>query len=190
MALTGLTAVLTGCVTISTNEWSRSTVAVYPQSAAARARIWSGPRRSSGRQPLPVGGLGQFNLPRCQFLVEPQDVRRTSILRQLHPFESVRRCIGFHEQSQNPFHLAGERALSRQHQQRCLVFNALWEPPIGGEEAGNPAQDRWIARVFGHIRAAPIFTVKSGRPVHPLTGIDSNRSSAFPLTFSASGAIP
>ncbi len=88
----------------------------------------------------------------------------------------------FDEQPQNPFYLSAERALSRQHQQQRLVFNALWELPIGDEEAGKPAQDNWITRVFGHIEVAPIFTAESGRPVNPLTGVDSNRSNAFPLS--------
>ncbi len=89
----------------------------------------------------------------------------------------------FDEQPQNPFNLRSERALSLQHQQQRLVFNALWELPIGDEEAGKAAQDNWITRVFGHIEVAPIFTVESGRPVNPLTGIDSSRSGAFPLSW-------
>src|SRR5258707_7698996 len=36
----------------------------------------------------------------------------------------------FDEQPQNPFNLAAENALSRQHQQQRFVFNALWELPI------------------------------------------------------------
>ena len=88
----------------------------------------------------------------------------------------------FDEQPANPFNLALERALSLQHQQQRLVFNALWELPIGEEEAGKQAQNNWITRVFGHIEVAPIFTVESGRPVNPLTGVDSSRSGAFPLS--------
>jgi hypothetical protein len=88
----------------------------------------------------------------------------------------------FEEQPGNPFRLAADRALSLQHQQQRLVFNALWELPIGEQEPGKPAPDNWVTRVFGHIEVAPIFTVESGRPVNPLTGIDSNRSGAFPLS--------
>jgi len=88
----------------------------------------------------------------------------------------------FDEQPQNPFNLAPEWALSRQQQQQRLVFNALWELPIGDEEPGKPAPDNWMTRVFGHIEVAPIFTVESGRPVNPLTGVDSNRSGAFPFS--------
>jgi hypothetical protein len=98
----------------------------------------------------------------------------------------------FDEQPQNPFNLAPEWTLSRQQQQQRLVFNALWELPIGDEEPGKPAQDTWITRVFGHIEVAPIFTVESGRPVNPLTGVDSNRSGAHPPSARPwdSGEIP
>jgi hypothetical protein len=88
----------------------------------------------------------------------------------------------FDEQPQNPFHLRADRALSLENQHHRLVFNALWELPIGDQEPGKPAQDNWITRIFGHIEVAPIFTVESGRPVNPLTGLDSTRSGAFPLS--------
>jgi len=35
---------------------------------------------------------------------------------------------------------------------------------------------------FSHIEVAPILTFESGRPVNPLTGLDSNQSHAFPLS--------
>ena len=54
--------------------------------------------------------------------------------------------------------------------------------PIGDEEAGKRAQDNWITRVFEHIEVAPIFTIESGRPVNPPTGVDSSRSGTFPLS--------
>jgi hypothetical protein len=88
----------------------------------------------------------------------------------------------FDEQPQNPFALSAERALSRQDQRHRLVFNALWELPIGDEEAGKPPMDNWVTKVFGHIEIAPIFTVESARPLNPLTGVDSNRNDAFPLS--------
>jgi outer membrane receptor for ferrienterochelin and colicin len=91
----------------------------------------------------------------------------------------------FDEQPQNPFRLAAENALSRQHQQQRFVFNALWELPIG-DEKDNGASSRenagWLTRTFSHIEVAPIFTAESGRPVNPLTGLDSNRSHAFLLS--------
>jgi hypothetical protein len=39
-----------------------------------------------------------------------------------------------------------------------------------------------LTRAFGHIEMAPILTVESGRPVNGLTGLDSNRTHAFPLS--------
>jgi len=91
----------------------------------------------------------------------------------------------FDEQPQNPFNLRGENAVSRQHQQQRFVFNALWDLPIGEEEDknGKPEESTsWLAQTFSHIEVAPILTFESGRPVNPLTGVDSNQSHAFPLS--------
>ena len=77
------------------------------------------------------------------------------------------------EQAQNPANLTAERALSLQHQQQRFVFNALWELPIGDEEPGKPPKNDWVTKAFGHIEVAPIFSVSSGRPVNPLTGVDT-----------------
>ena len=91
----------------------------------------------------------------------------------------------FDEQPQNPFNLRAENALSHQHQQQRFVFNALWDLPIGEEEdkAGKAGEGGgWLTETFSHIELAPIVTVESGRPVNPLTGLDSNRSHAFPLS--------
>ena len=91
----------------------------------------------------------------------------------------------YNEQPQNPFNLAAEYALSLQQQQQRFVFNALWELPIGDEDdqGGKTEQNQgWLIRTFGHIELAPIFTIQTGRPVNPLTGLDSNRSHAFPLS--------
>jgi outer membrane receptor for ferrienterochelin and colicin len=91
----------------------------------------------------------------------------------------------FDEQPQNPFDLGAENALSRQHQQQRFVFNALWELPIGDEEdeGGKSGENTgWLTQTFSHIEVAPILTLGSGRPVNPLTGLDSNQSHAFPLS--------
>jgi hypothetical protein len=88
----------------------------------------------------------------------------------------------FNEQPQNPWDLAAERALSLQDQRHRLVFNALWELPIGDEENGQPPPGDWATRIFRHIEVAPIFTVESGRPADPLTGVDSNGSHPFPFS--------
>src|SRR6202521_1160376 len=91
----------------------------------------------------------------------------------------------FDEQPQNPFDLRAENAVSRQHQQQRFVFNALWELPIGDEEEkGGKSEENtgWLKQMFSHIEVAPILTLESGRPVNPLTGLDSNQSHAFPLS--------
>jgi hypothetical protein len=89
----------------------------------------------------------------------------------------------YDEQPQNPFDLGSENALSRQQQQQRFVVSALWDLPIGDEEGGKSDQSAgWLTRTFSHIEMAPIFTAESGRPVDPLTGLDSNQSHAFPLS--------
>lgn len=91
----------------------------------------------------------------------------------------------YDEQPQNPFDLRAENAVSRQHQQQRFVFNALWDLPIGDEEdtGGKPPESPgWLTQTFRHIEMAPILTLESGRPVNPLTGLDSNQSHAFPLS--------
>lgn len=91
----------------------------------------------------------------------------------------------FDEQPQNPFDLRAENAVSRQHQQQRFVFNALWELPIGDEEekgGKSEGSTSWLTETFSHIEVAPILTLESGRPVNPLTGLDSNQSHAFPLS--------
>jgi outer membrane receptor for ferrienterochelin and colicin len=91
----------------------------------------------------------------------------------------------YDEQPQNPFNLRAENAVSRQHQQRRFVLNALWDLPIGDEEdKAGKSQERtgWLTRTFSHIEMAPILTLESGRPVNALTGLDSNQSHAFPLS--------
>jgi hypothetical protein len=90
----------------------------------------------------------------------------------------------YDEQPQNPFDLRAENAISRQHQQQRFVFNALWDLPIGDEEEkGGKAEENtgWLTETFSHIEVAPILTLGSGRPINPVTGVDSNRSHAFPL---------
>ncbi len=91
------------------------------------------------------------------------------------------------EQPQNPANLAADRALSLQHQQHRFVFNALWELPIGDEDPGRPPEEDWVSKVFGHIEVAPIFTASSGRPVNPLTGIDTYRLMVWPLSARPAG---
>ncbi|HYK89582.1 MAG TPA: TonB-dependent receptor, partial [Acidobacteriota bacterium] len=90
----------------------------------------------------------------------------------------------FNEQPENPFDLRAERAPSLQHQQQRFVFNALWDLPIGEDEKNRGAvHDRsLLEHMLGHIEAAPILTIVTGRPENPMTGLDSNRGQAFPLS--------
>ncbi len=91
----------------------------------------------------------------------------------------------YDEQPENPINLTAENAISRQQQQQRFVFNALWDLPIGGEEEKSGKSEEnagWLTQTFSHIEVAPILTLESGRPVNPLTGLDSNHSHAFPLS--------
>ena len=91
----------------------------------------------------------------------------------------------YYEQPQNPYNLVAENALSALDQRHRFVFNALWDLPIGDEDdnGGQPNPDAgWLTKTFSHIELAPIVTVQSGNPVNPITGLDSNRSDAFPLS--------
>src|SRR5467141_254399 len=54
--------------------------------------------------------------------------------------------------------------------------------PLAMKRPTNPRRTTGSHGSFGHIEVAPIFTVESGRPVNPLTGVDSSRSGAFPLS--------
>jgi hypothetical protein len=69
---------------------------------------------------------------------------------------------------------------------------ALWDLPIGEDEdkAGSPQGNTgWLTQAFSHIELAPILTLESGRPADPLTGLDSNRSHAFPLSARPLGLV-
>jgi len=121
-----------------------------------------------------VSGGGQMGLVTSKLLTLPQGGYTFS--------KTLDNASDFNEQPENPFALLAERALSRQDQRHRLVFNALWELPIGDEEAGKPPRDDLFTKIFGHIEVAPIFTLESARPVNPLTGIDSNGNDAFPLS--------
>jgi hypothetical protein len=95
----------------------------------------------------------------------------------------------FDEQPQNPFDLRSDRALSRNHQQHRFVVSALYDLPFGDEDEKkgqsprqkNAAVDR-LSSILEHIEVAPIVTLGGGRPVNPLTGVDSNRSDSFPIS--------
>lgn len=90
---------------------------------------------------------------------------------------------GFSEQPQNPYDLPAERALSRYDQRHRFVFSGLFDLPIGDEEdKPQGAQDEnegLLTKVFSNIELAPIVTIGSGRPVNPLTGLDSNLAHSY-----------
>ncbi len=103
--------------------------------------------------------------------------------------KSIDNASDFDEQPENPYNLKAERALSRSHQAQRFVMSGLFDLPFGEEEEKGSASSRrsgagseLLGRILGHIALAPIVTVGTGRPVDALTGLDSNRSEAFPLS--------
>jgi len=94
----------------------------------------------------------------------------------------------FDEQPQNPRDLAAEHAVDQRHR---LVASAIIEIPGSGDmddpgETGAPATG-W-RRVFGNIEIAPILTIGSGALANPLTGVDDNRTHAWPFNARPLGA--
>jgi hypothetical protein len=92
----------------------------------------------------------------------------------------------FNEQPETPFNVRAERALSRNHQGHRFVASALYDLPLGEDEENAQAQTSGrpsrVVGLLSHIEVAPIVTIGSGRPVDPLSGVDSNQSDAFPLS--------
>ena len=95
----------------------------------------------------------------------------------------------YDEQPENPSNLRAERALSLSYQQQRFVLSALFELPFGQKEekgvqtsAQTTVGSELLGKLLGHFELAPIVTVASARSVNPLTGLDSNRSHAFPLS--------
>jgi len=103
----------------------------------------------------------------------------------------------FDEQPQNPYNLKDEWRFSRNQQAQRVVFSGLFELPFGeepGESAArgalSPASslpNSRLRKILAHVELAPIVTLGSGRPVNPLTGLDSNHCSAFPLSARPAG---
>jgi hypothetical protein len=79
----------------------------------------------------------------------------------------------FDEQPQNPFATRAEKAPSRNYQGHRFTLSALWEAP---------SEAKGWEKVLKHVAIAPILTIGSGRPMDALTGLDSNRSGAWPLS--------
>jgi hypothetical protein len=87
----------------------------------------------------------------------------------------------FNEQPDNPYMIRGERSLSSNDQRHRFVLSGTFDLPFGDEEEGKK-NSGVMAKIFGNIEAAPILIIGSGRPINPLTGIDANRTGAFPLS--------
>ncbi|HEY4046011.1 MAG TPA: hypothetical protein VGM27_04005, partial [Acidobacteriaceae bacterium] len=74
-------------------------------------------------------------------------------------------------------------APSLQDQRQRFVVSALWDLPIGdADDPGNAtaSHNPWV-RAFSNIEVAPIFSVATGMPVNPLTGVDSGLAYVFPF---------
>lgn len=92
------------------------------------------------------------------------------------------------EQPQNPYATNADRGLSLFDLRHRFVLSGLFDLPIGDE--GNAAKGGphgWFTKIFGNIEFAPIFSVESGRPENPLTGLDSNASESYPLSSRPAG---
>jgi hypothetical protein len=89
----------------------------------------------------------------------------------------------FDEQPQNPYNLRAEHGASRQDVRNRFAVTSLFDLPIGPDEEQPKLQrpPNLIGKIFGHIEAAPILTLSSGRAVDVLTGIDEEHSHAFPF---------
>ena len=87
----------------------------------------------------------------------------------------------FNEQPNNPYFLSAERALSANDQKHRFVFSGTFDLPFGDEDQGKKPAGL-LAKILSNIETAPILTIGSGRPINPLTGLDANRSGAFPLS--------
>ena len=61
-------------------------------------------------------------------------------------------------------------------------MSALFDLPFGDEDDTGSGHASVITRVLSNIEVAPILTIGSGRPVDPLTGLDSSRTHTFPLS--------
>ena len=90
----------------------------------------------------------------------------------------------FVESPQNLYYLKAERARSLNDQRQRFTVSALFDLPFGDEEGGarGGSDENVLTRILSNIEMAPIVTIESGRPVDPLTGLDSSRTHTFPLS--------
>jgi carboxypeptidase family protein/TonB-dependent receptor-like protein len=90
----------------------------------------------------------------------------------------------FSEPPQNPYDPGAERALSLNDQRQHIAVSALFDLPFGDEEEKAPSgnSENLLTRVLSNIEVASILMVGSGRPVNPVTGLDSSRTHTFPFS--------
>jgi hypothetical protein len=90
----------------------------------------------------------------------------------------------FSEPPQNPYDSGAERALSLNDQRQHIAVSALFDLPFGDEEEKAPSgnSENLLARVLSNIEVASSLMVGSGRPVNPVTGLDSSRTHTFPFS--------
>ena len=98
----------------------------------------------------------------------------------------------FFEQPQNPYYLQAENARSLMDARHRVVISGVFELPFGDEEdkkSGRSSKESFFGELLSDIEVAPIVTLSSGRPVNPLTGLDEERSGAFPVASRPLGLI-
>jgi hypothetical protein len=88
----------------------------------------------------------------------------------------------FSESPQNSYNLGAERMTSQNDQRHHFAVSALFDLPFGDEDDAGSGNASSITRVLSNIEVATILTIGSGRPVDPLTGLDSSRTHTFPLS--------
>lgn len=90
----------------------------------------------------------------------------------------------FAEQPQNPYQLHAERAVSLNDQRQRFVMSALWDLPFGdADDPGDAApSNNPVIKALSNIEIAPIFSIGSGQPANPLTGVDSSVSHIYPFS--------
>lgn len=88
------------------------------------------------------------------------------------------------EQPQNPYALAGDRALSLNDQRHRFVMSGLWVlgPDLDDpQDAGKTGSSNPILKALYGLEFAPILTVSSGFRANPLTEDDSAGEHVYPF---------
>jgi hypothetical protein len=92
------------------------------------------------------------------------------------------------EQPQDPYAFRQEHGLSLFNVRNRLVLSGLFDLPIGDDEDAKEHVHRGrLATIFSNLELAPILTAESGRPLNPLTGIDTTGNESNPLSSRPAG---